>query len=192
MADDLDFIIEQFAYAVAEYTEAKRAEEKAREESNTPSWGYHGQIYFERIDRAKSNMTEKFKNAVQAIISEPNHDHNPASQGRSMNETVKTLEGVKVGDKFMVYSNHGWVRDAYLKTVICEKVTNKQCVVGGQTYRIADAKAFGSGDALYPYTAESVAASNKFLRRKKVENFNYQTIDDEQAEAIYKIIARKQ
>lgn len=68
MAKDTDFIVEQFAYAVADYIDAKREEEKARKEYEGMSWGYHGFTYFQRIDAAKEKLTATFKEAVVAVL----------------------------------------------------------------------------------------------------------------------------
>jgi len=99
------------------------------------------------------------------------------------------LTNVKIGDKFMRPQSYGWGRGAaYYEIVQCESVSEKQCVIGGYKYRKSNGACIGNNVATMQYDKALYEEGQKFLRRKKVETFNYCTLSNEQCERIYKII----
>jgi hypothetical protein len=99
------------------------------------------------------------------------------------------LTNIKIGDKFMRGQSYGWGRgDDYYKIVECESMTEKQCVIGGNKYRKSDGMCIGGQVPIMNYDDVLWKKGQKFLRRKKVEDFKYHTLTEEQCERIYKII----
>lgn len=76
----------------------------------------------------------------------------------------------------------------YYRIVECESMTDKQCTIGGTKYRKSDGRCIGGDGSIELYDDALWKAGQKFLRRKKVENFRYAELTDEQCERIYKII----
>lgn len=102
------------------------------------------------------------------------------------------LTNIKIGDKFMRGHSYGCSRgDDYHRIVECESMTDKQCTIGGQKYRKKDGMPIGHNASIKLYDDALWKAGQKFLRRKKVEDFKYSTLTDEQCERIFRIIMEK-
>lgn len=56
------------AQAFRELADAEAEERKAREEADSPSWGYHGQSYFEAIDTAAEELEKRLNEYIDARI----------------------------------------------------------------------------------------------------------------------------
>lgn len=103
-------------------------------------------------------------------------------------EYVRNLEDVKVGDKFFVRSTR-WGYGVEYDAVECTAITPKQCTIGTSKWRKDDARCLGDPyQRLYAYTEELIEEMCKIKRKRRVYNFDYRTLSDDQCERIYTII----
>ncbi len=106
-----------------------------------------------------------------------------------MSNKIKTLEDVKIGDKFVV-EMHSYFEK--LRIVECRHVTPKQAKIGDYKYRKEDAMGIGGGFSsppiLYQVTDELLNKIKQEYRRNFVISARYKELSDEQIEAIYKIL----
>jgi hypothetical protein len=101
------------------------------------------------------------------------------------------LMQIKVGDIFLVGKSWGWSKSIdYYTKVICESVTEKMCIIGGKKYRKSDGIEIGHNVRIYNYSDDLWEKSQKFLRKKEVENFKYCDLPNEYIKAIYAIICK--
>jgi hypothetical protein len=107
---------------------------------------------------------------------------------------IKSFEGIEVGDKFL-RNDHPW--HSIPELVTCSKVTAKQCVIGGKTYRIADALELGRNQwstVGHPknFTPEAYAAAKRERKlrwcRSKLEGLRWDKVPDEKIEAVWAVV----
>lgn len=102
-----------------------------------------------------------------------------------MANRIQTLEGVKVGDKFVIFS--GWAsRDPVI--VKCTRLTPKQAIIGSIRYKIENARPIGSRRFLYPIDQDELKRTAFEQRKRVVGNFTYGELNNDDIEAVYKII----
>lgn len=107
---------------------------------------------------------------------------------------IRNLEGVAVGDEFMIWEGR-W--DSKLVKVTCSRVTPKQCQIGSNKYRIADARGLG-GDSwhfvpsLMPVDERELEKDREKhevnAMRSKLGGLNWKNVDDGPVRAIYNIV----
>ncbi len=110
-------------------------------------------------------------------------------------DSIQSLEGVEVGDRFLVYKNK---YDDHKSIVVCTKVTPKQAQIGEYRYRIKDACALvGKGrwrhiPNLYNATPEEIKNAADIVRKKEllflIKNTPFSKYTNEQLETVRKAL----
>ncbi|OJW23078.1 MAG: hypothetical protein BGO49_28520 [Planctomycetales bacterium 71-10] len=111
------------------------------------------------------------------------------------NDEIASFKGIEVGDKFL-RNDSAW--DEVPSLVACTKVTAKQCVIGGKTYRIEDARELGRSNQWsrlgrpMNYTPEAHEAAKRAMRlrfrRSKLERMNWSKVPEDKIEAVWAVV----
>lgn len=102
---------------------------------------------------------------------------------------IKSLEDVKIGDEFMVFSTIGWGRISYAKRVTVERITANQVFAGGGAYTKKNAKPYGHSLWLHEIDADRVAKGEISVMRHNLMSFReWHAVSEQKIKAIADII----
>lgn len=114
-----------------------------------------------------------------------------------MPKQIRSLDGVKLGDTFMVYGNHGFSSEIP-KMVSVERITAKQAFIGGQAYWIKDASIvgksyrFSSNRYLYEIDQSEIERGKLLRMRINIGNFSdWKSVSDSDVKKIHDILFKR-